>query len=162
MNIISKKSKISKLVDIESSIRGSNLNIEDGVTIDSFVKIKFAGGTGDINIMENVYINSGVTIYSGNGVSIGSGTLIAANTTIAATNHEYKSKAESIIKQRFMKSKGGVIIEEDCWIGSNCVILDGTHLGKGCVVGAGTIIKGIWENYSIIHGNPAKINGKRQ
>lgn len=162
MNEISLLAKISPLVDIESSIRGNKVCISERVTIDSFVKIKFAGGDGDVLIASDVYLNSGVVIYSGNGVSIGSGTLIAANTTIAATNHEYLSRDQTIISQRFMKSKGGVVIEEDCWIGANCVLLDGAFLRRGCVVAAGTILRGEWPAYSVIAGNPAKVIGGRE
>jgi len=157
MNEISPLAKISPLADIERSVRGNKVCIAENVTIDSFVKIKFAGGGGDVLIASEVYLNSGVVIYSGNGVSIGRGTLIAANTTIAATNHEYRSRNQTIIEQRFMPSKGGVVIEEDCWIGANCVLLDGTVLHRGCVVGAGTVLKGEWPEYSVVAGSPAKI-----
>lgn len=157
MNEISPLARISPLADIEHSVRGSKVCIAKNVTIDSFVKIKFAGGEGDVLIAPDVYLNSGVVIYSGNGVSIGQGTLIAANTTIAATNHEYRSRNQTIIAQRFMPSKGGVVIEEDCWIGANCVLLDGTVLRRGCVVGAGTVLKGEWPEYSMVVGNPARI-----
>ncbi|MEO5298281.1 DapH/DapD/GlmU-related protein [Enterococcus cecorum] len=43
-----------------------------------------------------------------------------------------------------MKSQGvnqkGIIIEDDCWIGSNCIILDGVTIERGSVIGAGTLI----------------------
>ena len=157
MNEISPFAKISPLADIESSSRGNKVSIAAGVTVDSFVKIKFAGGLGNIDIAEDVYLNSGVVIYSGNGVRIGAGTLIAANTTVAATNHEYKAKHKRIIDQRFMASRGGVLVEEDCWIGCNCALLDGTVLGPGCVVAAGTTLRGEWAAYSVIGGNPPRI-----
>lgn len=32
------------------------------------------------------------------------------------------------------------MIEDDCWIGSNVIILDGVHIGKGCVIGGGTLL----------------------
>jgi virginiamycin A acetyltransferase len=157
MNEISGLAKVSPLADIERSIYGNKVFIADNVTIDSFVKIKFAGGTGDVVISKNVYLNSGVVIYSGNGVVIGENTLVAANTTFAATNHEYRSRDKTIIEQRFMPSRGGIIVEDDCWIGANCVLLDGTILHRGCVVAAGTIIKGEWQEYAVIAGSPAKI-----
>ena len=157
MNEISGLAKVSPLADIERSIYGNKVFIADNVTIDSFVKIKFAGGAGDVVISKNVYLNSGVVIYSGNGVAIGENTLVAANTTFAATNHEYRSRDKTIIEQRFMPSKGGIIVEDDCWIGANCVLLDGTILHRGCVVAAGTIVKGEWQEYAVIAGSPAKI-----
>lgn len=157
MNEISSLAKISTLADIERSMRGSKVVIADNVTIDSFVKIKFAGGSGDVLIEEHVYLNSGVVVYSGNGVFIGKGTLVAANTTFASTNHEYRQRDRTVIEQRFMPSKGGIQVEEDCWIGANCVLLDGTVLRRGCVVGAGTILKGEWPEYAVIAGTPPRI-----
>lgn len=32
------------------------------------------------------------------------------------------------------------MIEDDCWIGSNVIILDGVHIGRGCVIGGGTLL----------------------
>lgn len=162
MNQISVLAKISPLADIERSARGNKVCIGDHVTIDSFVKIKFAGGDGDVQLAAHVYLNSGVVIYSGNGVSIGEGTLVAANTTFAATNHEYRAREKTIIAQRFMRSKGGILVEEDCWIGANCVLLDGTVLRRGCVVAAGTTVKGEWPEYAVIAGNPATVMRYRQ
>ncbi len=157
MNRLSVLAKISPLADIERSVRGNHVTVGDHATIDSFVKIKFAGGDGDVHIGDQVYLNSGVVIYSGHGVSIGRGTLIAANTTLAPTNHEYRRSDLTIIEQRFMPSKGGILIEEDCWIGANCVLLDGCILRRGCVVAAGTVLRGEWPAYAVIAGNPAAV-----
>lgn len=162
MNQISTLAKISPLADIERSVRGNAVVIGDHVTIDSFVKIKFAGGDGDVHIGDQVYLNSGVVIYSGNGIRIGRGTLIAANTTLAPTNHEYRSRDQTIIEQRFMPSKGGIVIEDDCWIGANCVLLDGCILRRGCVVAAGTVLRGEWPEYAVIGGSPAAVMRYRE
>ena len=157
MNEISPLAKISPLSDIENSVYGGRVTISDNAVIDSFVKIKFAGGVGNVLIGDSSYLNSGVVIYSGNGVSIGKGTLVAANVTFAATNHEYHSRHKTIIEQRFLQSKGGIVVEEDCWIGANSVVLDGAVLRKGCVVAAGSVIRGEWPEFSVIAGNPPKI-----
>jgi len=66
MNGISASACISESVDIETSGRGSKLTVSDDVMIDAFVKIKFAGGSGDIFIGPQSYINSGCVIYSVN------------------------------------------------------------------------------------------------
>lgn len=158
---ISPHAKISPLTDIEDSVRGSTITIEDGVVIDSFVKIKAAGGTGDVWIGKNCSINSGVVIYIGNGVKIGNNAAIGANSTIAPTNHEYKSADKLIRDQRFMPSRGGVIIEDDVWIAANVVLLDGAHLGKGCVVGAGSLVREKLPPYSVNVGSPTRIIGYR-
>ena len=64
---ISGSAQISPMADIERSSRGSRLVIGEGCFIDSFVKIKFAGGGGDVIIGSHTFINSGCVLYSGNG-----------------------------------------------------------------------------------------------
>ena len=162
MLLISEKANISRLADIEDSVRGTKIIIHDGVFVDSFVRIRPVGGMGDVEIGENSYLNSGTVIYSGNGVSIGRGVLIASNCTLAPVNHEYRDRDRTIHEQRFMPSKGGIIIEDDVWIGANCVILDGAVVRKGAVVGALSIVRGELEAYGIYGGNPLKLLGSRQ
>ncbi|HAF00048.1 MAG TPA: acetyltransferase [Methylophilaceae bacterium] len=153
---------ISSLADIEDSVRGTKIIIGAGCMIDSFVKIKPAGGMGNITIGDNTYINSGCVLYTGNGISIGNNVAIAANCTLAPVNHEHKNKDLLIREQGFKMSKGGIIIEDDVWIGANCVILDGAILRKGCVIGAGSIIRGEIQQFSINAGNPLNVIGWRK
>jgi acetyltransferase-like isoleucine patch superfamily enzyme len=162
MNIISDKAKISKLSDIEESSRGSKLTIADNVMIDAFVKIKFTGGDGDIEIGENSYINSGCVIYSGNGINIGRHVLIASNCTLAPVNHQFEQKDKLIVEQRFKPSRGGIIIEDDVWIGAGVIILDGSIIRKGAVIAAGSIVNSEVESYSVCGGNPLQVLKKRK
>lgn len=158
---ISPTAKISKLADIEDSVRGSRIVIGDESVIDSFVKFKPAGGTGDVIIGARTTINSCCVLYTGNGITIGNDVAIAANCTFAPTNHAYKKKDMLIREQRFLPSKGGIIIEDDVWIGAGCVLLDGTILRKGCVIGAMSLVRGEVAAYSIQIGNPLRQIGKR-
>ncbi|WP_226643261.1 acyltransferase [Mesobacillus subterraneus] len=153
---------VSTFADIEPSTKGTRIVIEDGAMIDSFVKIKSVGGLGDVIIGEGTMINSGCVIYSGNGVTIGKDVLIAANCTLAPVNHEYRSRDKKVKEQRFKPSKGGIIIEDDVWVGANTVILDGSILRKGCVVGAHSLVIGELESFSINTGSPAKKVGERE
>lgn len=154
--------KVSKLADIEDSVRGSLIAVGAMSVIDSFVKIKPAGGSGDVIIGQNCVINSGTVIYSGNGIIIGNNVAIAANCTLAPVNHQYHEKNKLIRTQGFMPSKGGIRIEDDVWIGANTVLLDGSILHQGCVIGAGSIVRGEVAAYSINVGNPLRLIGWRQ
>ena len=153
---------VSSLADIEDSTRGSRCVIGELSVIDSFVKIKPAGGNGDVIIGSKCYINSGCVIYHGNGVTIGNNVSIAANCTFAPVNHEYKDKNTLIQQQGFQASKGGIIIEDDVWIGANCVLLDGSILRKGCVVGAMSVVNKEVAKYSIVLGKPLRCIGWRE
>lgn len=154
--------RISELADIEDSVKGSRLVFSENVVIDSFVKVKPAGGTGDLVIGAGTVINSGCVLYTGNGIQIGRGVAIAANCTFAPTNHEYLSKDVPIQQQGFRPSKGGIHIGDDVWIGANCVFLDGAKIGDGCVIGAASVVRGELEAYGIYVGNPLKKIGTRR
>lgn len=153
--------RISQFSDIEDSVRGSIIRICAGAFVDAFVKIKPVGGEGDVVIGENSYVNSGCVIYSGHGVSIGRNVLIAANCTLAATNHAFSDATRPIRHQGFQPSRGGIVIEDDVWIGANCVLLDGTHVGRGCVVAAGSVVRGLLEPGLIYGGHPLRVIGRR-
>lgn len=152
---------ISILADIEASVRGTKITIGARSVIDSFVKFKPAGGIGDVIIGTDCVINSGCVLYTGNGITIGNGVAIAANCTFAPTNHEFNDPNHPIREQGFRPSKGGILVEDDVWIGANCVLLDGAKLGKGSVIGAGSIIRGTIEPYTVYAGNPLKKIGTR-
>jgi len=168
MLVISTTAKISKLADIEDSVKGSKIIIEDRVVIESFVKIKPAGGLGDLIIGADTVVNSGVVMYTGNGMTIGKKVMIAANCTFSPTSHEFRSKDKPIREQGFiapsplMGGKAGITIADDVWIGANCVILEGAVIGKGAVITAGSTIKGVLEEYGIYAGVPLKCIGYRR
>lgn len=50
-------------------------------------------------------------------------------------------------------TKGPIIIEDDVWIGYGCKILSGVTIGKGCVIGAGSVVTKDVPPYSIYVGN---------
>ena len=154
--------EINPLCDIEDSKRGTKIIVGARTYIDAFVKIKPAGGVGDLVIGEDCIINSGCVLYTGNGILIGNDVIIASNCTLAPTNHEVLRKDLKIKNQGFKESKGGIIIESDVWIGANCVLLDGTVLRKGCVIGAGALVRQEVKQYEICCGNPLKKIGERK
>lgn len=161
VHIISDSARISKLADIEDSVKGSKIVIGDRTMIDSFVKIKCAGGAGDLRIGADCHINSGVVIYTGNGVTIGDQVLIAANCTLAPVNHEFRARERTILEQRFQPSKGGIVIEDDVWLGASSVVLDGARIRRGAVIGAGAVVRGELDEYGIYVGNPVRKIGER-
>jgi acetyltransferase-like isoleucine patch superfamily enzyme len=159
---IDASARVSPHCDIEDSVRGSRIVIGSGSVIDSFVKIKPTGGSGDLVIGAHSVVNSGCVLYTGNGITIGNHVAIAANTTFAPVNHAFKDRSRRIAEQGFLPSKGGIVIEDDVWIGANCVLLDGTVLRRGCVIGAGSLVRGEVAAYSVNAGNPLVRIGERQ
>ena len=80
--------------------------------------------------------------------------------SLFAENHVF-SDIESSIKSQGVQQKG-IIIEDDCWIGSNVTILDGVTIGKGSVIGAGTLVTKDIPAESIVIDERNKMIRKRE
>lgn len=70
----------------------------------------------------------------------------------------YRSITESEKPQGLDKD---IIVEEDVWIGTNVTLLCGVHVGRGAVIGAGSVIRSNIPPYAKVIGNPAKVVGFR-
>lgn len=88
-------------------------------------------------------------------IEIGKGVMIAPNCALYSYNHGI-DPAESIRDQP-LESKGPIIIDEEVWIGVNVTILSGVHIGKGAVIGAGSVVMHDVPEGAIVGGNPARI-----
>jgi virginiamycin A acetyltransferase len=153
--------KISPDARILPSSRGTKIRIGAHSEIYEFVVIRAVGGSGDIIIGEYCYINPHCTMYSGNGIKMGNYVMIAPNCSIMPTNHAMGQRNEVMRNQGFLPSKGGVICEDDVWIGANVVLLDGTYIEKGAVIAAGSVVNSRVPAYQIWGGSPAKFIRER-
>ncbi len=106
---------------------------------------------------------SGATIYAREGIVIGDFTDIGGNVKIL-DNDFHPIDAET--RNRLTIEGGGesdlvpsrpIKIGRNCFIGVNSIILKGTELGDGCVVGAGSVVAGKFPANSVVAGNPAKV-----
>lgn len=147
---------ISPLAHLIPSVRGTRMIIGARTQVMEFVVIKCVGGTGDIVIGENCYLNPHCVLYSGNGIQIGNDVLLAPGVVIAPTNHAITRRDIPIRLQGFMPSRGGVVIGDDVWIGANSVLIDGVHIGKGAVIAAGSVVNRSVPAYEIWGGVPAR------
>ncbi len=71
-------------------------------------------------------------------ITIGNNVMFGPKCSLFAENHVF-SDTETDIKSQGVEQKG-IVIEDDCWIASNVIILDGVTIGKGSVIGAGTLV----------------------
>ncbi len=154
--------QISRLADLEPSARGTQLVVGPRSSIDAFVKIKFAGGNGDIVIGADCRINSGCVLYCGHGIRFGNEVLVAAGCVFVPANHAIADVGRSIRVQGHLPGKGGVVIEDDVWIGANCVFLDGAIVRRGSVINAGSVVCGEITAFSVACGNPARVLKPRE
>lgn len=147
--------------------RGGALVIGEGVTINSSFFSNLVGlyqrtiiltrtAEAVIQIGNNVGI-SGATIYARKSIIIGDNTNIGGNAKILDNDfHPLEIEARNADIKEKIGTKP-IVIGKNCFIGCNALILKGTVLGDGCVVGAGAVVSGTFEENSVIAGNPARV-----
>lgn len=109
---------------------------------------------GIIRFGDNISV-SGITIYALESVEIGDNTQIGANTIIMDSDFHPLDVMARQKNDRASIRKKPVHIGKDCFIGMNVIICKGTVLGDRCIVGAGSVVCGVFPDDSVIAGNPA-------
>lgn len=105
----------------------------------------------NLTIDDNCFFNNFCSININKEIVIGEGCLFGENVKIYDHNHRFRNTNIPIKGQGF--SDGTVSIGNNCWIGSNVVILKDTIIGDNCVIGAGCVIKGIIPPKTIVKDN---------
>ena len=146
---------------LHGSTRGTRLRIGAHSQVYDFVVIRAVGGGGDVEIGAHCYLNPHCVLYSGNGIRLGDFVLLGPHTSIVPANHAFADRGIAIRHQGFMPSRGGVVIEDDVWVGAGCVLLDGTHIESGAVIAAGSVVRGRVGGFEIWGGSPARRLGVR-
>ncbi|MFY0687748.1 MAG: acyltransferase [Cyclobacteriaceae bacterium] len=132
----------------------------DRVSIGAFAIIRPTNNYGG-EVGDGLFVGDGSNIgpYSYVGcsgkISIGRNVMISPRVGLYAENHEFDSIDVPMKEQGV--SKEFIVIEDDCWIASNTIVLAGVTIGKGSVVAAGSVVTKDVPQYSIVAGNPAKV-----
>lgn len=117
-----------------------------------------AARDGTIEIGSNTAVTRDANIVGGGDITIGKKCLLGPRVTINANDHKM-ARGTFIRDQGFVHAS--VVIEDDCWTGSNVVINKGVVLGRGSVVGANAVVTKNTEPHSINAGVPARAIGVR-
>lgn len=133
----------------------SRVIIGENVHFKRFCSVMTQGG--EVEIGQKVFFNNSCSINSLEKVVIGSNTLLGENVKIYDHNHIYKDSKVPVAEQGY--TTGPVIIGQNCWIGSNVVILKNVVIGDNCVIGANNLIyKSIPAGSVVKSGNSTAIN----
>jgi acetyltransferase-like isoleucine patch superfamily enzyme len=144
-------------VCIKCNGKKSKIKLNRGSKIDRGVDIKTHRG-GVIQIGANTYIGP-YTCLSGDSIKIGKDCLIASHSGLYASNHVFADPSQPIKKQGHTYE--GIVIEDDCWLGSGVRVLDGVTIHHGSVIGAGAVVTKDIPPYSVAVGVPAKAIAQR-
>ena len=116
---------------------GNNVTIGRGVMIRPS---SYYGGDLGCGLMMGNNSSIGPHAYVGcsGKIVIGDNVMFGPKCSLFAENHNFSDGGKTI-KEQGVNQKG-IIVEDDCWIGSNVIILDGVTIGKGSVIAAGTLV----------------------
>lgn len=134
---------------------GQHIIIKNRVRIFPGLRLEAHSG-GTILIQEDTSIGQNFHITTADiELEIGAHTTILGNVFITNIDHDYKEIGIHIMKQKFIVKE--TLIGENCFIGYGAAIQAGTILGRHCVVGANSVVRGHFPDYSVIVGAPARI-----
>ena len=135
------------------------VHLGDGVSLGRHSILRCTGSFSKLG--EGVWIGPGSSmdafafIGAAGGVRIGQNVIMGQHISFHAENHQI-SDIDQLIKNQGT-TRLGIIIGDNCWIGSNVTFLDGCNIGSGCVIGAGSVVRGSIPNNSIVAGVPGKV-----
>lgn len=145
------KSYIGKpisLIGTKKIFVGNRVRIYPGVRMEVHNDAK-------IIINENTSIGQNFHIVAGNqDLIIDKNNTISGNVFITNIDHSYQDINKHILDQEC--STKTTKIGEGCFIGYGAVILAGTTLGKHCIVGSNSVVRGVFPDYSVIVGAPGR------
>lgn len=125
----------------------------------------FTATNGEIHIGDNVGISS-ACLWAQTKITIGDNVNIGADCLITDTDahpHNYiqrRRETLSTISQQAYEAlipSGSIVIEDDVWIGTRCIILKGVHIGARSIIAAGSVVVKDIPADCIAGGNPCKV-----
>lgn len=106
-----------------------------------------------INIGRNTFINIGATLLDGSHITIGNNVLMGPNCQLYTASHSL----DHLRRREWETFCNPIVIEDDVWLGGNCVINQGVTIGKGAVIAANSVVNKDVPPFSLMGGMPAKL-----
>jgi acetyltransferase-like isoleucine patch superfamily enzyme len=135
------------------------LRLEEGVTVSRNSVIQ--GKVGPVAIGSYTDIGCNCVLTSTAGIYIGQSVLIASNCYLGGGRYR-SERLDLPPMDQGLYSRGPVRIGDHVWLGAGAIILDGVSVGKGSIIGAGSVVTRSIPQYVIAAGNPARIMGERR
>ena len=138
------------------------LSLGDGTLVGPQVCLT-AGMSGDQEMLHAPVIDIGKRCIIGRGshlighwsITLGDDIQIGPNVYITDQNHTYDDPDAPVGWQP--PHEAAVSIGSGSWLGTNVVILPGTHLGRNTTVAAGAVVRGTFPDHVVLGGVPARV-----
>jgi acetyltransferase-like isoleucine patch superfamily enzyme len=146
---------IGDRVVIFQAVDGGPIELDEQVHIYGGTYIQTgSGGSVKIGYNSHIHPHCQISAYKSR-IIIGREVQIAPNCAFYPYNHSVLPG--QLIQKQPLESKGDIVIEDDAWLGFGVIVLDGVRIGKGAVVGAGSVVTSDIPDGAIAIGSPARV-----
>lgn len=135
-------------------VRKSNgrISVGDRVLMEgTIVPIELSAWSADLTIGDGTYINYGTNISARVGVTIGNNVAIGQYSIIMDDDYH------SALDHRKRGKSAPITIQDDAWLGARVIVLRGSHIGQGAVIGANSVVTGVIPPRTVAVGSPARV-----
>ncbi|MDX2142283.1 MAG: glycosyltransferase [Rhodospirillaceae bacterium] len=137
----------------------SSVSIGPGSVIgdDTWINVCIRDGKKRLVVGEAVLIGRRATLSSGTHLEVGAHTIFGPNVYLSSAEHEYEGNHLKPILHCGVDNLGSVVVEENCWVGTNAVVTGNIVVGRGSVIGANSVVRQSLPPFVVAVGSPARI-----
>lgn len=129
-------------------IMGRKSRLIIGRHLSTLYDVRLSVGEGaKMTIGDNVNFNNDCIVVAKQSITIGNHVIFGPGCKIYDHDHNYK-KTDLERKKAFVTAP--ITIGDGVWFGADCIILKGTQIGNNCVFGAGSVIKGLYDDNTLV------------
>jgi acetyltransferase-like isoleucine patch superfamily enzyme len=143
------------ILDARNTKEYAVINIEYNVIFSKNVMVSCKNGAIRIGSRSGVGAQTIIQSTHGNPVNIGSDTIIGPRCYIVGGGSYHTERFDIPIWKQGIKYDGGVILEDNVWLGANVTVLGGVTMGSGSIAAAGSVVTKPIPNRAICSGVPA-------
>jgi acetyltransferase-like isoleucine patch superfamily enzyme len=115
-----------------------------------------------LHLADHVYIGPFCWLEASGGITLGEGVQITSHVCIVthSSHRTQRLMGRAYATPQLQRPgwvAGPVEIGPYCFIGPHAVIEPGTRLGRGCIVRAGSVVRGHFGDHAVLDGRPARV-----
>jgi lipopolysaccharide O-acetyltransferase len=141
---------------------GRNFRAGDQLWLEAAIFYRDQRFTPELVLGDDISLSDSVHIACLNRITIGSGLLAGSRVLISDHSHgNYRGADQSdpatLPAERLLTSTGEVHIGRNVWLGDGVVVLAGSNIGDGAIIGANSVVAGTIPADTIAAGAPARV-----